>query len=211
MEELKYYRTLGLPPGADISQIKTAYRSLAKRLHPDLSSDPSTSDNFRQVVTAYKGLVARQQKRELLNTVTNSSYRSSGYYKSHSIQDIGKLLFEGKTPAMRAFAARRLGLSGKKGTYYYLKKGLSDESETVVLAVIQAIGNLKVFSALDDLLAVFDSGSRTVQLQVLNVIEKMELPIKSKAIVLHGMQSLDRSIRLKSLSIFAKFSKEKAI
>jgi curved DNA-binding protein CbpA len=33
-----FYEALGLSPGADEGQIKTAYRSLARRFHPDLNA-----------------------------------------------------------------------------------------------------------------------------------------------------------------------------
>ena len=35
-----YYNLLGVEPGATLAQIKTAYRKLAKRYHPDVNSRP---------------------------------------------------------------------------------------------------------------------------------------------------------------------------
>ena len=43
-----YYQALGLPPGADEGQIKSAYRSLARRFHPD-RLPPGTRDRALRV------------------------------------------------------------------------------------------------------------------------------------------------------------------
>lgn len=37
---VEHYTVLGLPFGAPISKIKSSYLSLAKSLHPDVSTDP---------------------------------------------------------------------------------------------------------------------------------------------------------------------------
>src|SRR6056297_2286302 len=132
MEELRFYRTLGLPAGANIDQIKSAYRILAKKYHPDMTRDPGSGEEFRRISTAYKNLVAREQKSDFIHSTTaRRPHRKANEEDSNSLYSIGKILVEGKTPEMRAFAARRLGLSGKKGSYIYLKKALDDSSETV--------------------------------------------------------------------------------
>ncbi|MFK5925329.1 MAG: DnaJ domain-containing protein [Desulfuromusa sp.] len=54
---LNYYRLLGVPPDAGKRRIKSAYRSLAKRFHPDRNSGSETAaELFRQVNHAYKVL-----------------------------------------------------------------------------------------------------------------------------------------------------------
>lgn len=54
---LNYYRLLGIPPDAGQRRIKSAYRSLAKRFHPDRNSGSETAaELFRQVNHAYKVL-----------------------------------------------------------------------------------------------------------------------------------------------------------
>lgn len=52
---LNYYRLLGIPPDADQHRIKTVYRSLAKRFHPDANhGSDAAADLFRQVNQAYQ-------------------------------------------------------------------------------------------------------------------------------------------------------------
>lgn len=59
------YRVLGLPSGASFHAIKTSYRQLARRYHPDVSSgDQRAKDKFIEVTAAYKFL---------LNTLADST------------------------------------------------------------------------------------------------------------------------------------------
>ena len=52
---LNYYRLLGIPPDADQNRIKSVYRSLAKRFHPDANhGSEAAAELFRQVNQAYK-------------------------------------------------------------------------------------------------------------------------------------------------------------
>lgn len=48
-----YYRTLGVPVTASPEQIKQAFRSLAKALHPDLNRGQDTTRAFQAVNEAY--------------------------------------------------------------------------------------------------------------------------------------------------------------
>ena len=52
---LDYYRLLGIPPNADQHRIRCAYRSLAKRFHPDTNhGSEAAAELFRQVNNAYR-------------------------------------------------------------------------------------------------------------------------------------------------------------
>ncbi len=51
-----YYRLLGLVASAKPQDIKTAYRRLAKELHPDLNQDSTAAERFQSVVKAYETL-----------------------------------------------------------------------------------------------------------------------------------------------------------
>jgi len=57
------YTTLGVSRGADEKQIKSAYRKLAKELHPDANKDnPRASERFSEVTSAYD-LLSDKDKR----------------------------------------------------------------------------------------------------------------------------------------------------
>ena len=51
------YQVLGLPRGANQEQVKTAFRTLARRLHPDVNAGDETAEQrFKEVNSAYETL-----------------------------------------------------------------------------------------------------------------------------------------------------------
>ena len=52
-----YYKVLGLSPGATAKQIKSAYRKLALKYHPDHNSSKSAKQKFQEITTAYNSLL----------------------------------------------------------------------------------------------------------------------------------------------------------
>lgn len=62
----EWYKTLGVTPGDDLGKIKTAYRQLMRKYHPDMhAGDPqkqkAATELSMKVTTAYNGLVAHLQ------------------------------------------------------------------------------------------------------------------------------------------------------
>lgn len=56
MEFQDYYAVLGVPRTADEKQIKSAYRKLARKYHPDVNKDASAEEQFKRVSEAYEVL-----------------------------------------------------------------------------------------------------------------------------------------------------------
>ena len=55
-----YYKTLKVKKSATLDQIKTSYRRLAKKYHPDLNKDDINAEkNFKNVNEAYKILLKK--------------------------------------------------------------------------------------------------------------------------------------------------------
>jgi molecular chaperone DnaJ len=48
-----HYEVLGVPRDADARTIKNAFRALARRYHPDTSTEPDAEQRFREVAEAY--------------------------------------------------------------------------------------------------------------------------------------------------------------
>ncbi|MCA0143890.1 molecular chaperone DnaJ [Blastococcus sp. LR1] len=58
-----YYGVLGLAQGATDSEIKKAYRRLARDLHPDVNPDAEAKDRFQEVSRAYEALTDPDKRR----------------------------------------------------------------------------------------------------------------------------------------------------
>jgi curved DNA-binding protein len=56
MEFKDYYKILGVEPDADLKAIKTAYRKLARKYHPDVSDHKDAENKFKDVAEAYAAL-----------------------------------------------------------------------------------------------------------------------------------------------------------
>ena len=48
-----YYEVLGVPRGASAEDIQRAYRTLARRYHPDINKEPGAEDRFKEINEAY--------------------------------------------------------------------------------------------------------------------------------------------------------------
>jgi molecular chaperone DnaJ len=59
---MKFYQRLGLPTDATESEIKRAYRQLAKRFHPD-SGEPGDVERFHEIQEAYETLSDPERRR----------------------------------------------------------------------------------------------------------------------------------------------------
>ena len=53
---MNYYEILGIRENSSQEEIKKAYKSLAKRYHPDVSGDDSSSEDFLRIHKAYEVL-----------------------------------------------------------------------------------------------------------------------------------------------------------
>lgn len=56
MANKDYYEILGVNKDADADEIKSAYRRLAKKYHPDLNKTPEAAEKFKEINEAYEVL-----------------------------------------------------------------------------------------------------------------------------------------------------------
>ncbi len=64
MELKDYYAILEVERDADLKAIKTAYRRLARKYHPDVSSEKDAEAQFKQIAEAYEVLKDEQRREE---------------------------------------------------------------------------------------------------------------------------------------------------
>ena len=75
------YEVLGVPRNATPDQVKTAYRALAKKYHPDHSADPQLAD------VANEKMAEINEAYDLIMSGKAQSYQSAGQSGSYSYQN----------------------------------------------------------------------------------------------------------------------------
>lgn len=76
--ERDYYEVLGVSRGASDAEIKKAFRSLARELHPDVSSTPDAERKFREVAEAFE-VLSDPQRRATYDRYGHAGLRTGGF------------------------------------------------------------------------------------------------------------------------------------
>jgi len=64
MEFKDYYDVLGLADTASAAEIKTSYRKLARKYHPDVNKEKDSEDKFKELGEAYEVLKDPEKRAE---------------------------------------------------------------------------------------------------------------------------------------------------
>lgn len=93
------YEVLGVPRSADETQIKKAFRSLARELHPDVNTeDPDAEEKFKQAAEAYE-ILSDPDRRATYDRFGHEGLRSGGYQPNFdqfgSLTDLFEAFFGG--------------------------------------------------------------------------------------------------------------------
>src|ERR687883_1376321 len=93
------YQVLGVPRDADETQIKKAFRRLARELHPDVNKhDPDAEEKFKEAAEAYE-ILNDSERRALYDRYGHEGLRSGGYAPNFegfgSISDLFDAFFGG--------------------------------------------------------------------------------------------------------------------
>ena len=76
--EADYYELLGVARGASDAEIKQSFRSLARELHPDVSSEPDADRRFREVAEAYE-VLSDPERRALYDRYGKAGLQRRGF------------------------------------------------------------------------------------------------------------------------------------
>jgi molecular chaperone DnaJ len=73
-----YYDVLGVTRDSSEREIKSAFRRLARELHPDVSQAPDADERFREVAEAYE-VLSKSETRELYDRYGHEGLRTGGF------------------------------------------------------------------------------------------------------------------------------------
>ena len=79
MEFKNYYQILGVKSDADGKTIKTAYRKLAQKYHPDMNQDKGAEDKFKEIAEAYQVLKDDKRRAEFDELLKYGNQSKSGF------------------------------------------------------------------------------------------------------------------------------------
>jgi HEAT repeat protein len=112
------------------------------------------------------------------------------------------MLTSSPSQSARTFAARSLGNLGKRSAYAYLRKGLRDEKDQVVISCLRAIGRLRIAQSGGDLSAVFNAGNAEIRRVVLETVGEIDRLPTFRNLILAGLEDTDTAVRQRALKLF---------
>src|SRR4051812_20270283 len=92
-----YYEVLGVPRDAGETEIKKAFRRLARELHPDVNREPEAEEKFKEAAEAYE-VLSDAERRRTYDAYGHEGLRSGGFSPNFegfggSMQDIFSAFF----------------------------------------------------------------------------------------------------------------------
>jgi molecular chaperone DnaJ len=107
-----YYDVLGLTRNASEKEIKSAFRRLARELHPDVSNDENAEERFREACEAYE-VLSKSETREVYDRFGHEGLRTGGFrptdFDFGSIADLFSVFFGDELFGMPGGRGRRSG------------------------------------------------------------------------------------------------------
>jgi len=110
-----YYEILGVPKGASDSEIKSAFRQLARKYHPDVSQEADAEERFKEMNEAY-AVLSDPEKRAAYDRFGHAGVQGAGGVPDWTTMDFSDILGDlfgfgfggfGRTSARSRNAPRR--------------------------------------------------------------------------------------------------------
>lgn len=160
------YAVLGINRTANTNEIKSAYRRLARKYHPDVNADPSAATRFAQINEAYHTLIDPERRRSYDRTgqTQTSSVRQANaaaaraarraYYQARADQVVNEWLERERQEARARGKAVYTTVTLFVSTFFVAMKPSFFEPRSVVwrIAVIAlfAVGIWHLFKSLKE-------------------------------------------------------------
>ncbi|KAK7389306.1 hypothetical protein VNO78_24186 [Psophocarpus tetragonolobus] len=125
-----YYSVLGVSRNSSKSEIKSAYRKLARSYHPDVNKEPDAEQKFKEISNAYE-VLSDDEKRSIYDTYGEAGLKGSGMGMGDFSNpfDLFETLFEGMGG---------MGMGGSRGSWNGAVEG-EDEYYSLVLNFKEAV------------------------------------------------------------------------
>lgn len=138
MELAECYRLLELSPDAGIDEIKSSYRRLARRYHPDVNPDQreQAHTKFIQVTEAYKYLLKRVSKQETSHTSSSPS-ASQQSASSKTPRTETKRQYQGTSP--QSSSSPELDRQVKWDAYHQLQDLLQQQQFARATTLVESL------------------------------------------------------------------------
>jgi len=78
INRMDYYSILGVTKSASATEIKSAYRKLALKWHPDRNKTSGSTDKFKEINKAYE-VLSDAKKKEIYDQVGHDGFNRGGY------------------------------------------------------------------------------------------------------------------------------------
>lgn len=125
MNKKDYYEVLGVSKDASLAEIKSAFRKLAKKYHPDISKEPNAAEKFKEAEEAYSVLsdeTKRKQYDQFGHAAFNGGAGASGFngfsgfdFGDINLDDIFDMFGGGFSSGFSSFGGRRGSTRRQKG------------------------------------------------------------------------------------------------
>jgi molecular chaperone DnaJ len=86
-----YYEILGVPKGASGDEIKSAFRQLARKYHPDVSQETDAEERFKEINEAY-AILSDQDKRAAFDRFGHAGVQGAGGVPDWTTMDFSDIL-----------------------------------------------------------------------------------------------------------------------
>jgi len=87
MSKSNYYEILGVTPSASLDEIRIAFRTLAREVHPDRNPTPSAKERFILLREAYEILSDPEKAQEYRERIVNRVSTEDGMTLANQVFD----------------------------------------------------------------------------------------------------------------------------
>ena len=87
MNKRDYYEVLGVSKEASLDEIKSSFRKLAKKYHPDVSKEPNAAEKFKEAQEAY-AVLSDDQKRKQYDQFGHNAFSGDNGFPGFDFSDI---------------------------------------------------------------------------------------------------------------------------